>query len=225
MLNELSRSFRDYAPGQRVPLRGYGAALLLYGATLGLALRVAGRRRVRTRWSDIALLGVATHKLSRIVSKDFVTAPLRAPFTERREAEGAAEVHDEPRGGALRRSVGYLLTCPYCLGVWISTGLSTALLTRPRHTRFFLGMLAADTVSDFLHLRFARSNELRRRAAAERQLTEEIAGERDAGDELPTLRRPVQGQAPQGQPVQGPPGEQVPPGEHGYSSEDVATAW
>lgn len=198
MLKELSTSFRTYAPEQGVPLRGYGAALLLYGAALGVALRVAGRRRVRTRWSDIVLLGVATHKLSRIITKDFVTAPLRAPFTRRAAAEGAAEVHDEPRGGGLRRSVGYLLTCPYCLGVWTSTALTTALLARPNQTRFFLSMLAADTVSDFLHLRFARSNELRRRVAAERQLTEEIAGERQELDEVPTAR---------------------------FSSEEVAAAW
>lgn len=197
MLSELSKSFDDYAPREQVPLRGYGAALLAYGATLALALRLAGRRKVQTRWSDIVLLGVATHKLSRLVTKDFVTAPLRAPFTKRQEPEGAAEVHDEPRGGALRRSVGYLLTCPYCLGVWISTGLATALLTRPQPTRFCLGLLAADTVSDFLHLRYARSNELRRRLVAERQLTEEIAGER-ASDEVPTTR---------------------------YSSDEVASAW
>ncbi len=198
MLSQLSRPFDGYAPDEPVPLRGYGAALLVYGVALSLALRVAGRRRPRTRWSDVVLLGVATHKLSRIVSKDFVTAPLRAPFTQRQEAEGAAEVHDEPRGGSLRRSVGYLLTCPYCLGVWISTGLATALLVRPQQTRFFLSMLAADTVSDFLHLGYARSNEHRRRVAAERRLTEEIAAERDAADEVPTGR---------------------------FSSDEVASAW
>lgn len=185
MFSELSNSFRGYAPSERVPLTGYGAALLVYGVTLSLALRVAGRRKVRTRWSEIALLGLATHKLSRIVTKDFVTAPLRAPFTRRQESEGAAEVHDEPRGGALRRSVGYLLTCPYCFGVWISTGLTAALLVRPAQTRFFLTMLSADTVSDFMHLGYARLNEERRRLAAERKMTEEIAAERsqplDAG--------------------------------------------
>lgn len=198
MPSELSKSSDDYAPPTRVPLRGYGAALLVYGGALAFAMHVAGRRRVHTRWSDIVLLGVATHKLSRLLTKDFVTAPLRAPFTRRRESEGAAEVHDEPRGGAIRRSIGYLLTCPYCLGVWVSTGLTSALLARPNHTRFFLGLLAADTVSDFLHLRYARSNELRRRYAAERQLTEEIAGARDGSDEVPTTR---------------------------YSSDEVATAW
>ena len=188
MLSELTRPFHGYAPQERVPLRGYGAALLVYGLTLSLALRVAGRprlrfRRSRLRWNDVALLGVGTHKLSRIVTKDFVTAPLRAPFTRRRESEGAAEVHDEPRGGTLRQSVGYLLTCPYCLGVWLSTGLATALLSRPRQTRFFLGMLAADTVSDFLHLSYAGLNDQRRRIAAERRLTEEIAAQRSLPEE------------------------------------------
>lgn len=79
-------------------------------------------------------------------------------------------MHDEPRGGTLRRSVGYLLTCPYCFGVWSSTGLATALLVRPGQTRLSLHMLAADTVSDFLHLGSVRLNEQRRRVAAERRI-------------------------------------------------------
>ena len=121
----------------------------------------------------MALLGLATHKLSRIVTKDFVTAPLRAPFTRRREAEGAAEVHDEPRGSTLSKTLGYLLTCPYCLGVWISTGLNTLLMLRPVQTRFVMRMLASDTLSDFLHLSYSRLNESRRTIVAQRRHAEQ----------------------------------------------------
>jgi hypothetical protein len=51
-----------------------------------LAARLAGRsipERVDAR--DIALLGMATHKLSLVGSQDAITSPLRAPFTELRE--------------------------------------------------------------------------------------------------------------------------------------------
>jgi hypothetical protein len=173
MLSKIGRPFREYAPAEQAPLIGYGAAMLVYLVGLSFALSVAQKKRVQPGWADVALLGISTHKLSRIISKDFVTAPLRAPFTRRQEAEGAAEVRDEPRGGALRQSVGYLLTCPYCLGVWIATGLSTLILLRPAQTRFTLRMLTADTLSDFLHLAYSRLNESRKAITAERHQVEQ----------------------------------------------------
>ncbi len=44
---------------------------------------------------DILLLGVATHKLSRLLAKDWVTSFYRAPFTEYQgSATAPAEVRD-----------------------------------------------------------------------------------------------------------------------------------
>ena len=177
MLWKLRKPFREYAGPDQSPLAGYGAAMLVYAVVLSVALTVARRTRVQPRWSDVALLGIATHKLSRIITKDFVTAPLRAPFTRRQRAEGAGEVHDEPRGGALSRSLGYLLTCPYCLGVWTSTGLNTLLLLRPAQTRFVLRLLASDAISDFLHLSYSRLNEGRKILSAELHQAEQTRRE------------------------------------------------
>lgn len=169
----LTRQFRDYAPDQDVPLAGYTVAMLTFAAGLGVALFGVARK---TRWqpggADLALLGVATHKLSRIVTKDFVTAPLRAPFTQRQGQQGAGEVRDQPRGGELQSSIGYLLTCPYCLGPWLATGLSALLAWRPVPTRFVLRMLTAVAISDFLHLAYSQLNESRRKISAERRLEE-----------------------------------------------------
>jgi hypothetical protein len=175
MLSEIRRPFDDYAPAEQAPLAGYGAAMLAYGMALSVAFSVARRARTRPGFSDVAKLGVGTHKLSRIITKDFVTAPLRAPFTRRKKNEGAGEVHDEPRGGALRKTIGNLLTCPYCLGFWISTGLNTLLLLRPAETRFAMDVLAADTLSDFLHLSYSRLNESRKRASAQLEQAEQTA--------------------------------------------------
>ena len=47
---------------------------------------------------DLALLGIATHKLSRIVAKDRITGILRAPFVSYIRSAGAGEVEEEPRG-------------------------------------------------------------------------------------------------------------------------------
>lgn len=170
MLSELTKPYREYAPDEEVPLAGYTASMLTFAAGLGCLLAWMTRRKAPLpSLVDVALLGVGTHKLSRIVSKDFVTAPIRAPFTRRQAPEGAGEVHDEPRGGGWRRTAGYLLTCPYCLGPWIATGLSAFLVGRPRQTRFVLRVLSAVTVSDFLHLSYSRLNESRKAVVAERE--------------------------------------------------------
>lgn len=173
MLEEIKKPLLDYARDDQVPLAGYTASLLVFTAGLGGVLMWVTRRKATLpTLLDVALLGVATHKLSRIVSKDFVTAPLRAPFTRRDAPEGAGEVHDEPRGAGPRRTIGYLLTCPYCLGPWIATGLSGFLLAYPLQTRFVMRVLAAVTVSDYLHLSYSRLNESRKVLVAERHRTE-----------------------------------------------------
>jgi hypothetical protein len=78
MLPDVRPPFREYAPPEQAPLAGYAAALLVYGIALSLALGIARRRRAQPHLADVALLGVATHKLARLISKDFVAAPLRA---------------------------------------------------------------------------------------------------------------------------------------------------
>lgn len=181
MLTDDRQPFPEYASPDETPLAGYGAALLVYAVGLSFALVVARKRRAQPGWADVALLGVATHKLSRLISKNYVTAPLRAPFTRRKGAEGAAEVHDEPRGGTLRKTVGHLITCPYCLGMWISTGLNALLLVAPRESGFVLRLLASDTISDFLHLSYSRLNESRKTVLAERRQTERMQMQERSG--------------------------------------------
>ena len=58
---------------------------------------------------DLALLGIATHKLSRIVAKDRITGILRAPFVSYIRSAGAGEVEEEPHptcDALLRRDFG-----------------------------------------------------------------------------------------------------------------------
>lgn len=179
---DLDNVRRQYAPGDDTPLTGYVISMLIFAASLAGALTWMTRRRAAPpNVRDVALLGIATHKLSRIVSKDFVTAPLRAPFTRRAKAEGAGEVHDEARGNGARRTLGYLLTCPYCLGPWIAGALSTSMALRPAQTGFVVRVLTAVTISDFLHLAYSRLNESRRVMAGERQLVERANTQRSEG--------------------------------------------
>ena len=68
-------------------------------AALALAVRAAGRPLPhRPAVTDVVLLSIATHKLSRMLAKDAVTSPLRAPFTRFRTPAGAGELHEDPQG-------------------------------------------------------------------------------------------------------------------------------
>jgi hypothetical protein len=176
---DLDKVRRQYAPDDDPPLTGYVVSMLVFASSLaGVLTWMTRKRAALPNVRDVALLGVATHKLSRIVSKDFVTAPQRAPFTRRAKAEGAGEVRDEARGNGPRRALGYLLTCPYCLGPWIAGALSTAMALRPAQTGFVVRVLTAVTISDFLHLAYSRLNESRRVIAGERQLVEQANAQR-----------------------------------------------
>ena len=108
---------------------------------------------------DLALLGIATHKLSRIVAKDRITGILRAPFVNYIRIAGAGEVEEEPRGRGFQRGIGHLISCPYCMAPWCATALGFGLVFTPRVARFFAGILVSVTASDFLHRAYARMKE------------------------------------------------------------------
>ncbi|GGK33470.1 hypothetical protein GCM10010124_27740 [Pilimelia terevasa] len=153
-----------YSPDAPRPLAGYVGELAAYAAVLGLVgarVRAGGRLPRGLGAADVALLGAATHKLSRLLAKSSVTSPLRAPFTRFREPAGPGEVTEEVR---LRHpaghAVGELVTCPFCLGVWVCTGLAAGFVLAPRVTRTAAGALAAVTVADFLHLAYAAAERL-----------------------------------------------------------------
>jgi hypothetical protein len=132
----------------------HSAVLGTYSAVLGLLTAIGRARGVRLpeRFSvqDTILLGTATHKASRILTKQEVTGPLRAPFTSREEATGASEVNESARGEGVQHTVGELLTCPFCVGVWMASGLTAGMVMAPRVTRLATTALTAIATSDML---------------------------------------------------------------------------
>ncbi len=101
-------------------------------------------------WSDVVLVGVATHRLARLVTKDRVATPLRAPFTRYDGPAGPAEVNEKPVGTGWRRSVGELVSCPFCIAVWIATAASLGLQLAPRLTRSVLRAASSVAIADAL---------------------------------------------------------------------------
>jgi hypothetical protein len=141
------------------PLGGYLALITAYGAALGAVatvIRLTGRRLPdQVALQDLAMITAATHKISRLVTKDAVTSPLRAPLTRFDGAAGAGEVNESVRHRhGLRHAAGELLTCPFCAAVWSATALTTGMVFAPRLTRMVAATATAVTGADFLHLAY-----------------------------------------------------------------------
>lgn len=166
-----ARTIADrYANGHRRPLGGYVATLGTYAAVVGglaVAARASGRTLPeRPSTQDVVLASIATHKLSRLLTKESVTSPLRAPFTRYQEQSGPAELHEEVRGSGVAHAVGELVTCPFCVAVWVASGLSAGLVFAPRLTRLVAATFTAVAVSDVLQLGYAAAQRWPERAAA-----------------------------------------------------------
>ena len=152
-----AREKAEYEAGSDRPVGSFLAVMGVYLAGVG-SLAVLLRRRgglpERMTAADLALLTVATHRLSRLLAKDPVTSPLRAPFTRFEGTSGPAELSEKVRGTGPRRAVGALVTCPFCLAVWVATGFGFSLHLAPRATRFAACILTAVAGGDVLHLAY-----------------------------------------------------------------------
>jgi hypothetical protein len=151
--------FAGYAPAEHRPLGSYAILSGAFGAALActlLGLRAAGRELPeRPSLADVALAGVATHKLSRLIAKDKVSGFMRAPFTRFQEHSGHGEVEEAARGQGLRYAIGELLVCPYCVGQWVAGGFVVGYVHAPRATRMIAAMSTMHAVSDALQLAYS----------------------------------------------------------------------
>ena len=147
------RQAEQYRNGHERPLGGYVQLMSVYAsgtaAAAGIA-RLTGRKAPRLSPWDVVQLTAATHKLSRLLAKDPVTSPLRAPFTSYEGLSAPSELKEEVRGHGLQHSVGELITCPMCLAQWVATGLSLGLVFAPGPVRLVLSTFTAIAGADFL---------------------------------------------------------------------------
>jgi Protein of unknown function (DUF1360) len=155
--------FAGHSPGQERPLGGYAALMGAFAAVAGgfaAWLRSSGRQLPeRVPPGDFALMTLATHKASRLIAKDRVTSTVRAPFTRFEEDAGPGEVSEEARGHGLRRAIGELLVCPYCIGLWVAAAFAAGFIVAPRPTRWVAATFSALFGADVMQIAYTKAEE------------------------------------------------------------------
>ena len=167
-LRTLSSVGDRYAGGHDRPLPGYAALAGTYTALAGTALAVArrrgGREGTEVEWRDLALITVSTFRLSRILTKDAISSPLRAPLTafDGRGLPGEVneEVAPQVKGRPVLHALSELVTCPFCAGQWVATSLVVGQVLAPRVTRLVTSILTATAGAEVLHHVHAGLNRL-----------------------------------------------------------------
>jgi hypothetical protein len=174
-LDELRKRTRlmgdSYRRGESRPLGGYVRAMGTYAAVLvasTVAVKASGRPLPdRIGPYDLLLLGVATHKTSRTLTKEAITSPLRAPFTSYVGASGHGEVVEQVSDAGHRHAVGELLTCPFCMAQWVATGFTVGLVLAPKLTRLALTVMVARTIADTLQFAYAAGQDQSQRETSQ----------------------------------------------------------
>jgi hypothetical protein len=72
-------------------------------------------------WIDLVVLVLASFRLTHLIVFDEITSFLREPFftvTYDVDASGQMISHTRYKGKGLRRWIGKLLSCHWCVGIW-----------------------------------------------------------------------------------------------------------
>ena len=136
----------------------YGAYAGIMGTFVGgLAIagglaRLLGRDPREHTPLDLVVLGAATFKAARTISRDEVTSFIRDPFVQGEAHEGGEHPVET---GDVRQAIGELVTCSRGIGTWVAGGLGAAQVLAPRSGRMLTWTLAAAGVNDWLQAGFA----------------------------------------------------------------------
>ena len=135
----------DPGTAQYGTINAFYAALF---ATLLVATRGRDADAERLEPSELLPLTAATFSISKIVAHEKVGSWVREPFVD--DPVG----RKRPRGGALQRALGELVTCSRCVGAWSALGLVGLRLAHPRTGRTVTTVFAAAGLNDFMQAGF-----------------------------------------------------------------------
>jgi hypothetical protein len=143
-----------YSPDEPKSLGGYAVLTATFASAVAAytAAHIRSDRELPSRLpaGDFVVMALATQKLARVITKDRVTSFVRSPFTRYTGDAGPSEVSEQPRGEGLRRTIGELLVCPYCISQWVAAGLVGAYIVDSDATRMGAGMFAILGAADFI---------------------------------------------------------------------------
>jgi hypothetical protein len=88
-----------------------------------------------------------------------VTSVVRAPFTTYEGPAGSGEVEERPRGTGLRRAIGELVSCPFCMGTWIASAGIAGFVFQPQVTRALGSIFAVGSIADFVQQAYCKVKE------------------------------------------------------------------
>jgi hypothetical protein len=100
---------------------------------------------------EIALIGLATLRLGRLVAYSKVIEPIRAFFTVTIPDESGAGETVVPRGKGVRNAIGQFISCPICVGTWCAAILVYGMFIAPSLTIIFLYMTAGIGIAEILN--------------------------------------------------------------------------
>jgi hypothetical protein len=86
--------------------------------------------------ADYALTGLATYRLTRLITRDTITAPARDEIWR-----------DHPPHSS---KLGYVLTCTWCSSIYAASALEFCRIISPRLTKTAEAILAASAVAGLL---------------------------------------------------------------------------
>lgn len=82
------------------------------------------------------LLGLATYRITRLITRDTITAPLRNAFWKKFPPESSR--------------LGYLSTCEWCFSVWVGSGLVISAIIIPTVTYIIATICSVSAIAGLL---------------------------------------------------------------------------
>lgn len=104
---------------------------------------------------EFILICLATFRLTRLIVFDTITVFLRKPFHEMIEEtneQGQVETYLHIKGEGLKFWIGELLSCYWCVGVWVSIILVAAYMMVPVFAGMTILILAIAAVASIIEM-------------------------------------------------------------------------